>query len=61
MTGLSLFDGIEHVVLDVLLALTPLVLFFIAYQVISLRLPRAYVTGLFKGIIITLVGMVFFF
>mgnify|MGYP001112035365 CR=1 FL=1 len=52
---------IGHVVLDVILDLAPLVLFFIAYQVISLRLPRAYVTSLFKGIVITLIGMVLFF
>jgi hypothetical protein len=61
MNEFSPLEGIWHVVLDVLLALAPLVLFFIAYQVISLRLPRAYVTGLFKGIIVTLVGMVLFF
>jgi len=61
MNGFSPLEGIGHVVLDVILALAPLVLFFIAYQVISLRLPRAYVTGLFKGIVVTLIGMVLFF
>ncbi len=61
MIYLPIADGINHVILDVLQALLPLVLFFLVIQVVSLRLPRSYVINLIKGLIITFIGMILFF
>lgn len=61
MTDFGITEGIGHVVLDVIQALLPLVLFFLVIQVVSLRLPKGYVINLMKGLVITLIGMVLFF
>ncbi|HDR73259.1 MAG TPA: DUF1538 domain-containing protein [Methanoculleus sp.] len=61
MIGPGILEGMDHIILDVLMALTPLVIFFVAFQLHSLKLPREYVVALFKGILITMVGMVLFF
>ena len=61
MIYLPIADGLDHVIIDVLQALTPLVIFFIIFQILLLKLPREYVINLFKGIIITLIGMILFF
>lgn len=61
MTYLPIVDGIEHVIFDVIQALLPLVVFFLIIQVVSLKLPGYYVLNLFKGLFITLIGMVLFF
>ncbi len=61
MIYLPIADNIDHVIVDVIQALSPLVLFFLILQVLSLKLPRDYVINLLKGLLITLIGMVLFF
>jgi len=61
MIYLPIADNIDHVIVDVIQALSPLVLFFLIMQVLSLKLPKNYVINLFKGLFITLIGMVLFF
>lgn len=61
MVDLVVVDGIDHVIIEVIQALTPLVIFFLIFQVLSLKLPREYIINLMKGLIITLIGMVLFF
>ena len=61
MSEVVILEGLFEVILDVLQALLPLVLFFSLFQIISLKLPREYVINLVKGILITLIGMVLFF
>lgn len=61
MIYLPIADGIDHVILDVLQALLPLVFFFLVMQVVSLKLPKAYIINLLKGLFITLIGMILFF
>ncbi|HII98707.1 MAG TPA: DUF1538 domain-containing protein [Methanoregula sp.] len=61
MAAEILLAGVDHVIVEVLQALSPLVIFFVVFQFLSLQLPREYIFGLFKGITITLIGMVLFF
>lgn len=61
MIDLPIAAGIDHIILEVLQALLPLVVFFLIFQVISLKLPREYIINLLKGLIITSIGMVLFF
>lgn len=61
MLNLVVVEGIDHVIIEVILALAPLVVFFLVFQVLSLKLPREYIINLMKGLIITLIGMVLFF
>lgn len=61
MVYLTIIDGLDHVILEVLQALIPLVFFFMIFQILSLKLPKEYILNLSKGIIITLIGMILFF
>jgi hypothetical protein len=61
MIYLPIADGLDHVVIEVLQALAPLVLFFIIFQLVSLKLPKEYIVNLMKGLIVTLIGMILFF
>jgi hypothetical protein len=60
MMGIGVLSGIDHVIMDVTLALVPLVLFFIAFQVLYLKLPTSYILNLLTGVIFTFIGMVLF-
>jgi len=61
MVNLTVVEGIDHVIIEVIQALAPLVVFFLIFQVLSLKLPREYIINLMKGLIITLIGMILFF
>ncbi len=50
----------RHVLTEVLLAIGPLVAFFIFFQLVYLRLPREYVINLFKGVLMTVAGLTLF-
>ena len=56
MIYLPIADNIDHVIVDVIQALSPLVLFFLILQVLSLKLPKDYVINLLKGLLITPLG-----
>jgi hypothetical protein len=60
MSELFEFLEIGEVVLEVLVALGPLVLLFIIFQVFYLKLPRQYVLNLLKGLGLSLLGLVLF-
>ncbi|MUM77162.1 DUF1538 domain-containing protein [Pseudodesulfovibrio sp. F-1] len=60
MTGLLDFLDFGHVVAEVLQALTPLVLFFIFFQVRYLKLPTEYVLNMAKGLALCMAGLVLF-
>ncbi len=60
MSDLLEFLQIGEVVLEVLVALGPLVLLFIIFQVLYLKLPRQYVLNLLKGLALSFVGLVLF-
>lgn len=60
MVELLDFLYFEEVILEVLTALGPLVLFFVVFQVFFLKLPAHYVKNLLKGVVLTFIGLVLF-
>ena len=61
MTALILeFLDFRKVLAEVLLAIGPLILFFIFFQMVYLKLPRHYVVNLFKGIVLAVAGLTLF-
>lgn len=60
MSELIDFLYFRHVLSEVLLAIGPLVAFFIFFQLVYLRLPREYVINLFKGVLMTVAGLTLF-
>lgn len=60
ITGITVFQGIEQVIFDSIIALIPLSIFFIIFQIRYLKLPKGHVINLFKGIIFTVAGMILF-
>jgi len=54
------FLSIGPVVLEVLEALAPLVLFFVVFQIVSLRLPAQGLSRLARGLALTFAGLVLF-
>lgn len=57
---MNIFAGFGHVLEEVALALTPLLLFFIFFQVLFLKLPLNKVWDVMKGMILTFLGLSFF-
>ncbi len=49
-----------HVLSEVLIAIGPLVAFFLFFQLVYLKLSREYVINLFKGIILAVAGLTIF-
>ncbi len=60
IADLVIFNGIAEVIQDAVIALIPLSIFFILFQVMYLKLPIGHVINLFKGIFFTLIGMILF-
>ncbi|MFO7636342.1 MAG: DUF1538 domain-containing protein [Clostridia bacterium] len=56
----SLFGGIFKVALDVFLALSPLLLAFILFQVLLLKLPKRQVIRMLKGMFLAFLGLTLF-
>lgn len=56
----SIFSGITSVIIEVVFALVPLVLFFLIAQVFLLRLPWKKVIDIIKGIILAFIGLTLF-
>jgi len=54
------FLDFRHVLAEVLMAIGPLLVFFIFFQVVYLRLPRHYVINLFKGVGLSIAGLALF-
>jgi len=49
-----------HVTWEVLQALTPLVVFFLFFQVVYLKLPKKFVVNMIKGLALTMAGLALF-
>jgi hypothetical protein len=60
MSELLEFLEIQEVLLEVLVALGPLVILFAIFQFFFLKLPREYVANLLKGLGLSFVGLVLF-
>ncbi|EFI34604.1 protein of unknown function DUF1538 [Desulfonatronospira thiodismutans ASO3-1] len=61
MTSLILeFLDVSHVLVNVLMAVGPLLAFFIFFQFAYLQLDRQYVINLFKGVVLAIAGLTLF-
>jgi nitrogen regulatory protein PII len=60
LLNLVIFEGFGDVLLEVLLALTPLVIAFLIFQVFFLKLPKDKIINLIKGIILSFIGLSLF-
>ncbi len=60
MSGIHIFTGLQNTFLSVAAAILPLVLLFIIFQVLMLRLPRRYVLSILKGSLIAAAGLLIF-
>ncbi|MCG0275166.1 MAG: DUF1538 domain-containing protein [Thermosediminibacteraceae bacterium] len=56
----ALFEGFTAVLKDVAIALAPLIVLFIFFQIFMLKLPKRQVIKIFKGIMLTFVGIALF-
>jgi len=57
---IQIFAGFFQTVAEVALALTPLLLFFIFFQIFFLKLPREKFLNILKGVLLAFFGLVFF-
>jgi len=60
LSGINIFIGLQSTVLSVVEAILPLVLLFIIFQLLMLRLPRRYVLNILKGSLLAAVGLLIF-
>ncbi|WP_147803098.1 DUF1538 domain-containing protein [Alkalicoccus halolimnae] len=57
---MDLFDGIGHVIYEVALAVIPLLIFFLIFQIFFLDLDKQRLKNIFVGLIFTFLGLVLF-
>lgn len=60
MNGINVFEGLGHTFFTVFVSLLPLVILFLVFQFLYLRLPFKHVLNLFKGIALALLGVAIF-
>jgi hypothetical protein len=58
--NIQVFSGFSHILLEVGLALSPLLLFFLFFQIFILRMPRRKLLAILKGLIPTYLGLALF-
>lgn len=61
MIVLQIFSGFSQVLIEVALALTPLLIIFLLFQFFFLKLPAQKVTNILVGFLLTFWGLAFFF
>lgn len=60
MREIAVFADLHHTIASVAGAILPLALFFIVFQILFLKLPRGYVTGILKGTALAAAGLILF-
>lgn len=60
MNEINVFHGLQDTVLSVVAAVLPLVILFMVFQVLLLKLPRSYVSGILKGTLLASCGLLLF-
>lgn len=60
MKGIHVLDGFQATLLSVVAAVLPLVLIFVVFQLLMLRLPRKSVADILKGTLLASVGLLLF-
>jgi hypothetical protein len=58
--NIKIFSGFSHILLEVGIALFPLLLFFLFFQLFILRMPRRQLLAILKGLIPTYLGLALF-
>lgn len=54
------FSDLVSILIDVSLALAPLLVFFLIYQIFFLKLPKSQALNMLKGFFLTFIGLIFF-
>ena len=57
---IKIFSGFSHVLLEVSIALVPLLFFFLIFQIFVLKLPLAQLLNILKGLVPTFIGLALF-
>ncbi|WP_280768736.1 DUF1538 domain-containing protein [Salipaludibacillus daqingensis] len=57
---ISLFEGIDHVIYEVTMAIIPLLVFFLVFQFIFLKLDKEKIKNIIIGLLFTFAGLVLF-
>jgi hypothetical protein len=60
MNNINVLHGLQDTVLSVVAAVLPLVVLFMVFQVLLLRLPRPYVLNILKGTLLASCGLLLF-
>ncbi|ABB15382.1 DUF1538 domain-containing protein [Carboxydothermus hydrogenoformans] len=60
MKEIQIFSGFSHVILEVFIAFLPLVIMFLIFQFWLLKFPKYKVLNIFKGLVLTFIGLVIF-
>lgn len=60
MNKINILQDFQNTVLSVVEAVLPLAALFMLFQVLLLKLPRSYVTGILKGTLLTSCGLLLF-
>ena len=60
MKDIQIFTGFGHVLVEVALALLPLLVLFSFFQIFFLKLPRKKIINIVKGMVLTFLGLSFF-
>ena len=60
MNGVKIFEGFGEVMIEVAMALLPLVVFFFIFQIFYLKLPMGKVINICVGMVLTFFGLAFF-
>ena len=57
---INMFNGITQVIQDVFIALLPLLIIFVVFQMLWIKLPTKHFQNILKGFVFAFVGLVFF-
>ena len=60
MNQVAIFDGLLEIVFQVTIAILPLALLFVFFQIVYLKLPRPEVINMVKGVIVSFFGIILF-
>ena len=60
MRNIQIFTGFSHILLEVALALIPLMILFLVFQLFFLKLSKKKLYNIFKGLILTFIGLSLF-
>ncbi len=60
MSNLTIFAGFSHVLIEAATALVPLIIFFLFFQIVYLRLPKERLVNVFVGLVLTFLGLALF-